>query len=281
MYDTIRKIKRIVAGKPAIDGAGVKLIRIFGYNDTKDFDPFLLFDAFGSTNPADYIKGFPWHPHRGIETVTYLIDGNIEHSDSMGNKDNILAGDCQWMTAGSGIIHQEMPLATDGLLGAQLWINLPAKHKMVLPTYGPISRRDIPIINEQNANVHIIAGNYKGFRGAFEGKYVNALYLDVELNSSSEWTLETEAENTLFIYVVQGEAFVAKDYEHKISVKNVILFDKGEQFHIKTLDLPTRFLAISGKPLNEPISWGGPIVMNTRQELDKAFLELEDGTFIK
>jgi quercetin 2,3-dioxygenase len=277
----IRTIRKIITGQNAIDGAGVKLVREIGHRDTKDFDPFLLLDAFDSKNPEDYIKGFPWHPHRGIETVTYLIHGEIEHGDSMGNKDYILAGDCQWMTAGSGIIHQEMPLACDRMLGAQLWINLPAKDKMVKPKYRAITKEQIPVINENTQKIHIICGTYNGNKGSIDSDYVKALYLDVEINPDSEWVLETEADNTLFIYIVMGEAIFGDEIDEIISEKQVILFSEGHKFKAKTRNKSIRFLLISGKPLKETIAWGGPIVMNTNEELDQAFAEIENNTFIK
>jgi quercetin 2,3-dioxygenase len=277
----IRTIRKIVTGQNAIDGAGVKLVREIGYNDTSDFDPFLLLDAFDSTDPSDYVKGFPWHPHRGIETVTYLIEGDIEHGDSMGNKGSILTGDCQWMTAGSGIIHQEMPKPAKKLLGAQLWVNLPAKNKMVEPKYRAITKKDIPVIKENNIKVHILCGIYNGHKGAIEGDYVKALYLDVEIGPGSEWILNTESDHTLFIYILRGKALFGNDSDKLIPEKHVILFNEGNKFRVSTLDKGIRFLLMSGKPLKEPISWGGPIVMNTRQELDQAFRELDNNTFIK
>ena len=171
----IRSIRRIVTGKPATDGAGVKLVRVIGYNDTQDFDPFLMLDAFDSTNPEDYVKGFPWHPHRGIETITYLIRGDIAHGDSLGNKGRILDGECQWMTAGSGILHQEMPQPSERMLGTQLWLNLPAKDKMTEPKYNDIVGENVPTVAEEGLNIRIVSGNYKGTDGAFRGEYADAL----------------------------------------------------------------------------------------------------------
>ena len=188
----IRTIKKIITGQRTVDGAGVNLVRVFGYNDTKDFDPFLMLDAFDSVDPKDYVKGFPWHPHRGIETITYLVKGDIEHGDSLGNKGSILDGECQWMTAGSGIIHQEMPKASERMLGLQMWLNLPAKDKMVEPKYRGLTKSDIPVIDEGDKKIHIIAGIYNGNLGAVEGDYVKPLCLDVELNPDSEWILDTE-----------------------------------------------------------------------------------------
>ena len=277
----IRTIRKIVTGRNAIDGAGVNLVRVFGYNDTKDFDPFLMLDAFDSVNPADYIKGFPWHPHRGIETITYLITGDIEHGDSLGNKGSILNGDCQWMTAGSGIIHQEMPKPCERMLGAQIWLNLPAKYKMVPPKYGDIKSENIPVVVEENSKVRVIAGSYKGKEGGFEGDYIKPLYYDVEVAPEAEWTLNTKKDNTLFIYIVQGEGnFDPKD-EASVSEKHAVIFNRGDKFYVKASDKGIRFLLLSAKPLDEPIAWGGPIVMNTQEELDKAFEELDENKFIK
>jgi len=277
----IRTIRKIVTGRNAIDGAGVNLVRVFGYNDTKDFDPFLMLDAFDSVNPADYIKGFPWHPHRGIETITYLITGDIEHGDSLGNKGSILNGDCQWMTAGSGIIHQEMPKPCERMLGAQIWLNLPAKYKMVPPKYGDIKSENIPVVVEENSKVRVIAGSYKGKEGGFEGDYIKPLYYDVEVAPEAEWTLNTKKDNTLFIYIVQGEGnFDPKD-EASVSEKHAVIFNRGDKFYVKASDKGIRFLLLSAKPLDEPIAWGGPIVMNTQKELDKAFKELDENKFIK
>ena len=279
--NNLRTVRKIVTGKNAIDGAGVKLVRVIGYYDTKDFDPFLMLDAFDSTNLDDYIRGFPQHPHRGIETITYLVKGDIEHCDSLGNKGSILDGDCQWMTAGSGIIHQEMPKACDRMLGVQLWLNLPAKNKMAVPKYGDIKSENIPIINENGNKVHIIAGKYNGVQGAFEGSYVKATYLDVEVSAGSEWTFNSEKDSTLFIYILQGEGSFDPNSKELIPEKHAVLFDEGDIFWVKASNRGIRFLLLSGKPLKEPIAWGGPIVMNTKEELDLAFKELDETTFIK
>lgn len=276
----IREIKKVIIGQNAIDGAGVHLVRVFGYGDTADFDPFLMLDAFDSTNSEDYIKGFPWHPHRGIETITYLIEGIIEHQDSLGNKGEILSGDCQWMTAGSGIIHQEMPLPSNRMLGAQLWLNLPAKDKMVHPQYHAFTKADIPVVEEENTKVHIIAGSYKNNQGSFEGQFVKALYLDVEIEPVAEWEMETPMDDTLFIYILEGEAVFGSN-DTIIPEKRAILFEKGSHIQVKAMHNGVRFLLLSAKPLKEPIAWGGPIVMNTQKELEQAFNELESNTFIK
>ena len=281
MAGTYRTVKKIVTGQNKTDGAGVKLVRVIGYNDVKDFDPFLMLDAFDSTNSDDYTKGFPWHPHRGIETVTYLISGDIEHGDSLGNNGSILDGDCQWMTAGSGIVHQEMPKACERMLGAQLWINLPAKDKMVPPKYRDILNRNVPVVEENGNKVRIICGTYKGVHGAIQGDYVKPLYMDVDLKAGSEWTLDTDRDSTLFLYIVQGEGIFDTDGEKYISEKHAILFNEGDTMRVKATAKGVRFLLMSGKPLREPIAWGGPIVMNTKEELDQAFRDLDEGNFIK
>lgn len=286
MTQKIRRIKKIIKGRAAVDGAGVHLVRLFGRDETRDFDPFLLLDAFDSTNPADYTRGFPWHPHRGIETITYLIKGDLEHGDSLGNSGRILDGDCQWMTAGSGIIHQEMPQPVEHLLGCQIWLNLPAKDKMTAPAYNDILDADVPVIDEGATRVHIISGTYQEHQGAFEGKYVSPLYLDVEVEAGAEWSLETEPGFTLFIYILTGEALFepgleGQSSEKLIPEKSVVLFDEGEQFWVQAGNNGTRFLLWSAPPLNEPIAWGGPIVMNTQMELNQAFKDLREDTFLK
>ena len=277
----IRTIKKITSGTKATDGAGVKLVRVVGYNDTKDYDPFLMLDAFDSTNPDDYTKGFPWHPHRGIETITYLIQGDIEHGDSLGNKGSIKDGDCQWMTAGSGIIHQEMPKPCDRMLGAQIWLNLPAKNKMTTPKYGDIKKENVPIVEEIGKRIRVIAGNYLATKGAFEGSFVKANYLDVELEAGSEWTYSCDIDSTLFIYIFQGAGIFKPESNEYIQEKHAVLFNAGEQFWVKAADKGIRFLLLSAKPLKESIAWGGPIVMNTKEELNLAFRELDNNTFIK
>ena len=278
---TTRKIHKIVTGTAQIDGAGVKLVRVIGHDDTKEFDPFLMLDAFDSRNSADYIKGFPWHPHRGIETVTYLIAGDIEHSDSLGNKGSILNGCCQWMTAGRGILHQEMPQSSERMLGIQLWVNLPRKDKMTHPQYRDITEAMIPKIQEEGSVVGVIAGSYKNTSGATQGDYVKALVLDVKLEPGCEWSIPTNPEDTLFIYTIEGAAYLENDKQTKVESHRAILFDQGETFAIQAGNSGIRFLLFAGAPLKEPIAWGGPIVMNTREELQQAFREIDNGTFIK
>jgi quercetin 2,3-dioxygenase len=279
--DKIRTVRKVITGQNAIDGAGVHLVRVIGHNDVKDFDPFLMLDAFDSTNPDDYTKGFPWHPHRGIETITYLISGDIEHGDSLGNKGSILNGQCQWMTAGSGIIHQEMPKACERMLGVQLWLNLPAKDKMAEPKYRGILQENVPVVDEGEAKIHVIAGSYKVTPGALRPDYVQALYLDVELQAGGEWSLVTDPNSTLFIYIIEGAGHFGLENGEVISEKHAVLFNEGDAFRVKAADEGIRFLLMSGKPLKEPVAWGGPIVMNTEAELEQAFRELEEDRFIK
>ncbi|HYE10973.1 MAG TPA: pirin family protein [Patescibacteria group bacterium] len=277
----IKNIKKVITGQRATDGAGVKLVRVIGYHDVKEFDPFLMMDAFDSTNPEDYTKGFPWHPHRGIETVTYLIQGDIEHGDSLGNKGSILDGDCQWMTAGSGIIHQEMPKACKRMLGVQLWLNLPAKDKMTKPQYRDILNSKIPIMEEDGHRIQLISGSYKGKDGAIQGDYVKPLFMDVTLKGNSDWSMDVDKDATLFVYILQGEGFFDQTETKLISEKHAVLFHEGDTFYVKASNKGMRFLLLSAKPLKEPIAWGGPIVMNTKEELDQAFMEIDEGTFIK
>jgi len=290
-YQTMKKRKatQVVRGQRAMDGAGVKLTRVLGTATIDAFDPFLMLDGFDSTNPDDYIKGFPWHPHRGIETVTYLVSGEMEHGDSLGNRGVISDLGCQWMTAGSGIIHQEMPIASPRMLGCQLWVNLPAKDKMVEPSYGDIIAKDVPLVREAGAEVRVVADSYKGTKGAFDGKYVKVKYLDVKLEPFTEWLYdETPNDETLFIYLIDGT--LAPDIaKEKFESKGcAILFESAEKnslsndiIHIKAGDLGARFVLLAAKPLREPVAWGGPIVMNTQEELNKAFEELRNDNFIK
>ncbi len=284
-----RKATKIVRGSHAIDGAGVHLTRVLGNQTMYDFDPFLMLDGFDSTNPEDYIKGFPFHPHRGIETVTYLVSGSMEHQDSMGNKGVISDGDCQWMTAGNGIIHQEMPSASERMLGAQLWVNLPKKDKMADPAYGDLHAKDIPVVQEDGAVVRVLSGSYKETKGYFVPKYVDVTYIDFELAPDREFTFEgTPNDETLFVYLLDGTLAVndtLDDFEKKGAA---VLFkpstesaEDRDEVVFKAGEDGARLILLSGKPLKEPIAWGGPIVMNTREELMKAFDELDDGTFIK
>lgn len=286
---TQRKATQIIRGQNAVDGAGVHLRRVIGLRNVYDFDPFLMLDGFDSTNPNDYIKGFPWHPHRGIETVTYLVNGEIAHGDSLGNRGTIRELQCQWMTAGSGIIHQEMPQAAERMLGCQLWVNLPAKYKMTEPAYRDITQADVVIVEEENAVIRILSGSYKEKPGAFKGDYVKVKYLDVDLKPDTIWTYsETPNEETLFIYLLEGTVAPDENLSHFENKACAILFTTSENNHsenntvtVKSGPEGARFILLAGKPLKEPVSWGGPIVMNTREELELAFEELDKGTFIK
>lgn len=276
----IRTVKHKVTGIKTEDGAGVKLTRVISKPDVYEFDPFLMLDAFDSENPEDYVKGFPWHPHRGIETVTYLISGNIEHSDSLGNSGIITDGSCQWMTAGGGILHQEMPKESKRMLGIQLWINLPAKNKMVPPKYRDITHEKVYTIKEDNCVVKIISGNYKNTESAITPDYVKANFFDVMLNKSSIWSFSLTESDTLFIYCIEGEIISVSD-QISIYPKEAALFSKGSSVKIKSANINSRFLVFSGSPLKEPIAWGGPIVMNTKEELNKAFEDLKTGNFVR
>jgi quercetin 2,3-dioxygenase len=284
-----RKCAQIVRGQHAVDGAGVHLRRVLGLSTVKDFDPFLMLDGFDSTNPRDYIKGFPWHPHRGIETVTYLLLGEIEHGDSLGNSGVIRDLQCQWMTAGSGIIHQEMPKATDRLLGCQLWVNLPKKEKMTQPAYRDIRRQDVSEVKEEKATVRVLSGNYHEQHGAVKGEHVKVQYLDVSLEPGSVWNYkETSNDQTLFLYLIEG-TLAADDALVNFEEKTCAMLMSPSSENISDFDEVTvragaegaRFFLIAGKPLKEPVAWGGPIVMNTEEELDEAFRELDNKTFIK
>ena len=284
-----RKATQIVRGQDAVDGAGVRLRWVLGANNIPDFDPFLMLDGFDSADPDAYIKGFPWPPHRGIETITYLVKGKMEHGDSLGNKGTINDLECQWMTAGSGIVHQEMPKASERMLGCQLWVKLPAKDKMTIPSYGDITQDKIVVATEENAVVRIVSGSYKGKNGLFEGKYVKVKYIDVDLAPDSTWTYtETPIDETLFIYLLDGTLAVDEslaDFENKSCAVLFTSADRdaaaNEAVVVRSGNQGARFVLLAAKPLHEPVAWGGPIVMNTRQELELAFDELDKGTFIK
>lgn len=276
----LRPIRKIVTGSNQMDGAGVCLVRMIGRGDVEEFDPFLMLDAFDSDNPDDYIRGFPWHPHRGIETVTYLIAGDIEHGDSLGNRGHILAGGCQWMTGGGGIIHQEMPQATPRMLGLQLWLNLPQKDKFAPPQYRDLSGDRIPRVQEDGARIGVISGHYGPMPGPTQGDYVKMTMLDVELEPQTRFRLPVDSPNNLFIYVVAGTGWFG-DSDSAVPSHRAVLFGAGDEFAVQAGDQGARFLLFAGRPLREPIAWGGPIVMNTRAELKQAFAEIENGTFIR
>ena len=296
-----RKIQRILKSTPTIEGAGVHLKRAFGFHDVPLFDPFLLLDDFRSDNPAHYLSGFPWHPHRGIETITYVFDGSVEHGDSMGNRGVIHPGEVQWMTAGSGIIHQEMPKGReDGRMGGvQLWANLPASHKMTDPRYRDVQSKDIPEITlDGGARVKIICGQVKGTQGPVRDIVTDPRYLDIAVPPETALAIPVEPSHSAFAYVLEGKAYFEEDrdaYSYEVEGANyfdfkrdcligresAVLFQDGDELAVSTEKSPVRFLLISGRPLREPVAWYGPIVMNTRGELRKAFEEYEAGTFLK
>ena len=276
-----RKVKLSLTGTPVLEGAGVHLKRIFGFSNEELFDPFLLLDDFRSDDPAEYLKGFPWHPHRGIETITYVLKGDVEHGDSLGNSGVISSGDVQWMTAGSGIIHQEMPKGDDGgaMHGFQLWANLPAKDKMMAPRYRDIKSDQIPEIDlGDGITAKVIAGTLNEVLGPVSDVVIDPLYLDCILPPDKQFRLQTKPGYTVFIYVIDGSGTV--DGIDLIDT-TLLLFDDGDEVVIPAGPMGLRFLLLSGKPLKEPIAWRGPIVMNSQEQLDLAFREFHAGTFIK
>ena len=270
--------KIILTGHSTIDGAGVKLFRVFANDNTKLTDPFLLLDNFGSDRTEDYIRGFPWHPHRGIETVTYMLEGKVEHEDSIGNKGVINSSDIQWMTAGSGILHQEMPKAQKGMMqGMQLWVNLPSENKMMAPRYRGITSQEIPVIKTDGIEIKIISGSYVNKKGPVKDLIVDVDYFDVLMDKGKEITYDIKKDYTTFCYLIEGKG----DFEGSIvEKKQLILFKDTANLAVKAKE-NLRFILVSGMPINEPIAWGGPIVMNTQEELRIAFNELDQGTFIK
>ena len=276
-----REVKKIVKGHATVDGAGVKLIRVLGREDTRDIDPFLILDAFGSNDPDDYIKGFPMHPHRGIETITYLLEGRVDHKDSLGNGGTLLAGDLQWMTAGSGILHEEMPKVTEtkGMHGLQFWLNLPQKEKMAPPHYFPISPDMVKRIDIEAGTVRLISGEYLGNQGV-EPPHVKITMMDVQLERDAEYDLPIANELNAFLYIMDGSGYFG-DKRTPVQARSAAIFGEGDVVRAQAMDSGIRFVLLAGKPLNEPIAWGGPIVMNTDAELRSAFNELQNGTFIK
>ncbi|MFT3982700.1 MAG: pirin family protein [Lachnospiraceae bacterium] len=272
------EIIKTIQGQRTIDGAGVRLVRVLGQSDVKEFDPFLMLDSFDTEDPADYLAGFPMHPHRGIETITYLISGRIEHEDSLGNKDAILAGESQWMTAGSGILHQEMPKQAGRMLGFQLWLNLPGAEKMTDSAYLSITNKMIPQVELEGAALRVLSGQF-GDAAGVTPKHIPATIYDVTLRAGGEIELPTKADETVFVFLIEGGAQIDGK---TIPEKTAILFDKGDFITVMAQQKETlRFIFFSGKPLHEPVAWGGPIVMNTQEELSHAFEELRRGEFIK
>lgn len=281
MMSISRKVKTVYRAQRVIEGAGVKLRRVLGYEHRFETDPFLLLDHFGSDYPEDYLAGFPWHPHRGIETVTYLIDGKIDHTDSLRNSGTIYPGDIQWMTAGSGIIHQEMPKPLNGLMyGFQLWVNLPRQHKMTAPRYREIKTSDIPLIERPDSRIKLISGRYKKTIGAVQELFIDILYLDVKIWPDSVFTYPVESDFNCMVYIYDG-VVEFPGWEGFVRSEEAALLGQGNQVELKAGSDGARLLLIGGKPLNEPIAWKGPIVMNTEEELDQAFEEFYNQTFIK
>lgn len=299
---SIRPVKRVVRAQPHVEGAGVKLQRAFGFGDTTELDPFLLFDDFRSENPDDYLAGFPWHPHRGIETITYVLAGRVEHGDSLGNRGNLGAGDVQWMTAGSGIMHQEMPQgdAQGRMHGFQLWANLPSSLKMTRPRYQDVAARDIPeVVDDDGTRVRVICGEFWGKKGPVEGVAADPRYVDVSVPPGQRKRLAVETSRHAFAYVfagsgtfrdasqpqgvvterTDGSGLVARDAD--TGNRSLVLFDSGDEVTVQAGDEGIRFLLVSGKPIEEPVAWYGPIVMNTKDQLQQALAELRAGTFIK
>lgn len=273
-----REVVGTVQGRKTVDGAGVHLVRVLGDGTVESFDPFLMLDSFDSTNPEDYVAGFPTHPHRGIETVTYLIAGQIDHEDSLGNKGSIHAGGSQWMTAGSGILHQEMPQPSERMLGFQLWLNLPQAEKMTAPAYLSITQEMIPRVEADGAVVRVIAGRYGEAAGATP-RHIPATVYDVSLPEAGRIALPSDPDETVFVFLIEGGAVIG---EKPIPSKTAVLFGEGDSIAVSApAQAPLRFIYFSGRPLHEPVAWGGPIVMNTQQELLQAFRELRSGTFIK
>jgi redox-sensitive bicupin YhaK (pirin superfamily) len=280
---TLRKITHIFESKPTVEGAGVHLKRVFGYHEVPILDPFLLLDDFHSENPDHYRAGFPWHPHRGIETVTYMIHGRMKHEDSIGNSGVIQDGDVQWMTAGSGIIHSEIPDQDRGLLwGFQLWVNLPSTHKMMDPRYQDIKNDQIPeALLSHNVRIRVICGEVDGVRGPVQDIVVDTQYLEITVPPNTEFVRLVQDEYTMFAYVIDGKAHFNQERDRLINPEHLLIFKEGNAVKITTEDKHVKFLLISGKPIGEPVAWTGPIVMNTREEIQMAFEEYRNGTFIK
>jgi hypothetical protein len=300
---SIRPIKRIIQSQPTIEGAGVKLRRAFGFGNTGDFDPFLLLDDFRNEHPEDYLAGFPWHPHRGIETITYVLSGTVQHGDSLGNRGAMGPGDVQWMTAGSGILHQEMPKGDEHgrMHGFQLWANLPKALKMTDPRYQDILAKDIPeVVDDDGTRVRVICGDFWGKTGPVEGVAADPRYLDVWVPPRVKKTIPVESSRHAFAYVFEGTGTfrdasaprgvlterVGDDggdtlVRDETGNRSLVLFDSGDEITVQAGDAGIRFLLVSGRPLEEPVAWQGPIVMNTPEELRRAYAELRDGTFIR
>jgi quercetin 2,3-dioxygenase len=297
---SIRPVKRVVQSKPTMEGAGVKLHRAFGFGETHEFDPFLLFDDFRNDRPDDYRAGFPWHPHRGIETITYVLAGSVDHGDSLGNQGTLAAGDVQWMTAGSGILHQEMPQGDPQgrMHGFQLWANLPSSLKMTAPRYQDVAAAAIPeIVDDDGTSVRVVCGEFWGKRGPVDGIAAEPRYLDIFVPAGRRKTLPVERYRHAFAYVFEGSGTFRGASEpfgvlteqggdeilvrEQTGNRSLVLFDTGDEVTVQAGEHGIRFLLISGKPLEEPVAWYGPIVMNTQAELRQALADLRDGNFIR
>jgi len=298
---SIRPIKSISPAQPTVEGAGVKLRRAFGFGNTTEFDPFLLFDDFRNENPEDFLAGFPWHPHRGIETITYVLAGTVNHGDSLGNSGTLGSGDVQWMTAGSGILHQEMPKGDQRgrMHGFQLWANLPSSLKMSTPRYQDISGSEIPeVTDDDGTRVRIVCGSFWGKTGPVEGIAADPSYLDVWVPPGKRKTLPVETTRHAFAYVFEGTGTFrgasspqgvrtekvgesSNVADEETGNRSLVLFDSGDEVLVQAGDSGIRFLLVSGKPIEEPVAWYGPIVMNTEEQLRQAYAELHNGTFIK
>ncbi len=297
---SLRPVERLIKAKPTIEGAGVRLHRAFGFGNTSDFDPFLLLDDFRNDVPENYMAGFPWHPHRGIETITYVLAGTVEHGDSMGNQGVIGAGDVQWMTAGRGIIHQEMPKGDHAgrMHGFQLWANLPSSLKMTAPRYQEVSAAGIPEIKDDDgAQVRVICGSFRGTKGPVEGIAAEPIYLDISVPPGRRKTFPVESARHAFAYVfagsgkfcnasgplavpTEGAGWSDTTPPAEADNRSLVLFGGGDELRVLAGENGIRFLLVSGKPLKEPVAWYGPIVMNTQEQLRQAFRELEQGTFL-
>jgi hypothetical protein len=298
---SIRAVKRLIESQPALEGAGVHLRRAFGFGDTEEYDPFLLLDDFRNDRPQDYLAGFPWHPHRGIETITYVLSGTVEHRDSLGNQGTLGGGDIQWMTAGRGIIHQEMPKgdAAGRMHGFQLWANLPSASKMTAPRYQDVQSKDIPeVTDDDGTKVRVVCGSFWGVTGPVDGIAAEPQYLDVTMLPNQRRSLAVETTRHAFAYVFAGSGTFGNasgprpvltdplgDHDTAtpqfIGNRSLVLFDRGDEVTVQAGDQGIRFLLVSGRPLREPVAWHGPIVMNTQEELRQAFSELQAGTFLR
>lgn len=272
-----RTVKKQVTGFRTIDGAGVSLVRVLGHGTTKEFDPILMLDSFDSTNPDDYTAGFPIHPHRGIETISYLYRGKMVHKDTLGNEDAIGDGEVQWMNSGSGILHEEKVPAADRLLGVQLWLNLPAKDKMSKPSYNSIRRDEIEEVQIDGAKIRVLAGSYEGTQG-FKGEHLPLDYYDIHLEKDSSITINTDSDASVMLFTLAGEIYVGDEL---IKEKTAVKLTEGDSIDIKSTDEKAQVLYIKSIALNEEIAWAGPIVMNTNEEIQQAYNDLRNDTFLK